>query len=191
MSVKSTLVVFARPLKEGTVKLRLAKQIGDQKALSIYSKLMDLTMSAAKTSGVDTIVYFSDVPKYEHGYVNNIQRGANLGNRMANALSNEINHSRGKVCLIGSDCPDISAEIINQAMEELDDVDVVIGPAKDGGYYLIGMKAPYPSLFEGIYWGENTVLEETLFICNELGLTSKLLPTLKDIDRVEDIPEGW
>jgi rSAM/selenodomain-associated transferase 1 len=191
MSDNKTIIVFARPLKLGAVKKRLAGALGDEKALQIYSRLMEITMKATRSSGVDTIVYFSAAPEYQHDYINNIQRGADLGEKMANALSNEINHSRGLVCLVGSDCPDISSAIINKAMDALTHYDVVLGPAADGGYYLIGMKTLYQPLFVNISWGEDTVLARTLSICEELGLTTNLLPTLKDVDLVEDLPDGW
>ena len=191
MSINKTLIVFARPLELGNVKKRLARTIGKEKALAIYSRLMDLTIAAGKNADVDTIVYFSDPPKYTHNYINNIQRDGNLGKRMLFAIANEINNSGGFVCLIGSDCPDISSIIINDAMQALETNDVVLGPASDGGYYLIGLKNQYPALFENINWGSNSVLAETKTVIKRLGLSVHLLPELSDIDQVEDLPPGW
>jgi len=188
---KSTLIVFARPLHEGRVKKRLAKAIGEQKALSVYGKLMDLTMSAAAKADIETIVYFSEPPHYNHNYINNIQRDGDLGYRMAFAIGNEINHSGGLVCLIGSDCPEISEKIIDEAMHVMTAVDLVIGPATDGGYYLIGMKKLHAALFEDVNWGEDTVLQETLDVAKKLNLTVQLLTELKDLDNVDDLPDGW
>ena len=191
MTDKRTLIVFARPLHEGQVKKRLAKAIGEQKALLVYGKLMDLTMSAAVEADAETILYFSDPPRYNHDYVNNIQRDGNLGFRMSFAIGNEINHSNGRVCLIGSDCPEISGKIIDEAMNALSIVDLVIGPATDGGYYLIGMKKLHTGLFDLINWGEDTVLMETLAVAKKLKLTVQLISELKDLDDENDLPSGW
>lgn len=191
MTNKETLIVFARPLVLGQVKKRLAKEVGEQKALSVYGKLMDLTMSATEEAHADTIVYFSSPPIYSHDYVNNIQRDGDLGFRMSFAIGNEINHSNGRVCLIGSDCPKISGNIIDEAMEVLTSIDLVVGPAVDGGYYLIGMNKQYSELFESISWGENTVLQATLEVAKKLNLSVHLLPELEDVDSEANLPDGW
>ncbi len=92
--------------------------------------------------------------------------------------------------LIGSDCPEITAQILSSAFSQLTDYDLVLGPARDGGYYLIGLTAPYPELFQDLPWGTAAVLANTQTRAAQLGLKTALLEPLTDIDRPEDLP-GW
>ncbi len=109
---------------------------------------------------------------------------------MNNALQNELDQY-AKVCLIGSDCLSLTGKEISKAFKQLDVADVVIGPALDGGYYLIGMKKPLPQLFVDISWGSSSVLADTLKICRESDLLVHQLSPLNDIDLPEDIPDNW
>jgi uncharacterized protein len=120
-----------------------------------------------------------------------LQEGETLGDRMAHAFQIALQHARSAV-IVGSDIAQLSAEIINQAFEELETNDFVIGPAIDGGYYLLGMKAWYPALFEGIPWSTPTVCADTIKAMENLGKSYALSPTLSDIDYAEDWEQyGW
>ena len=93
-----------------------------------------------------------------------------------------------KIAIIGTDCPDLDRGIILEAFEKLLDHDLVFGPAKDGGYYLIGLRRVFPELFRSIPWGTDQVLETTRAISRKLGLSIAYLPELADIDRPSDLP---
>lgn len=115
------------------------------------------------------------------------QSGGDLGARMSAAFQTSFDLGIDKVAIIGTDCPKLKAEIIAKAFDELIDQDLVLGPAKDGGYYLIGLRRRIPELFDGIKWGTSEVFAETLMIAKNLGLNIAVLPTLADIDRPQDL----
>ena len=187
----SKLIIFARPPVLGTVKQRLASQVGPEKALQVYTRLLNHTLQVAEDCGVSFTLYSTNpyhnfTPNYK------IQSGKNLGERMFNAIKSELDtETSTQVCLIGSDTVEINAEILKISFSNLLQNDLVIGPAKDGGYYLIGMKKAYPELFVNIDWSTPKVLEQTLTKANHLGLKSHLLQELSDVDTDEDLPIGW
>ncbi len=115
------------------------------------------------------------------------QSGENLGERMRNAFSEGFDRGYTKIIIIGSDCPAVTQELINEALHKLDRHDAVIGPAADGGYYLIGLRRSAPELFTGIDWSTEQVLKQTIERCTTLHLHYVLLPELRDIDRMEDL----
>ena len=108
---------------------------------------------------------------------------------MNNAISSSFEEDAERVVVIGSDCYDLSAIIIQSAFDALNSKDVVLGPAEDGGYYLIGMKSSNLSLFENKEWGSSNVLLDTLLSIKEVGLSCELLETLNDVDTIDDLPE--
>jgi rSAM/selenodomain-associated transferase 1 len=114
------------------------------------------------------------------------QIGLDLGTRLTNAAARILEHNR-PVIIIGSDMPDISEERLNEAANRLKDNDLVIGPAEDGGYYLIGFNAVYPQLFQEIDWGTDRVLQQTLNAANQLRLKTYLLKYQRDLDTWEDL----
>jgi rSAM/selenodomain-associated transferase 1 len=118
------------------------------------------------------------------------QDGNGLGERMLHAFEQTWQQGVNRVLLIGSDCPAITASIIHQGLDQLCTHDLVLGPAVDGGYYLVGLRANaqrYELLFKNIDWGTGQVLQQTLHQAEQAGLSSTLLPTLHDIDRPEDL----
>jgi hypothetical protein len=116
------------------------------------------------------------------------QAEGDLGKRMDSAIKNALVTEMKRVVTIGIDCPDINQSILNQAFSALKQKDLVLGPAADGGYYLIGVNRLIPELFKNINWGTETVLAETQTIANRLNLTVEYLPILRDVDRPEDLP---
>ncbi|MBW2328562.1 MAG: TIGR04282 family arsenosugar biosynthesis glycosyltransferase, partial [Deltaproteobacteria bacterium] len=119
-----------------------------------------------------------------------IQQGSDLGQRMEHAFTQTIQQGAERILLIGSDCPDITADIISNGLKKLNNHDLVLGPAADGGYYLIGLRThgnEIATLFNSIDWGTDQVLEQTLTQAKKGELSCTLLPQLHDIDRPEDL----
>ncbi len=191
---KQALLVFAKNPEAGKVKTRLAATMGNEAALAVYNQILTYTVSVTQYLPVDKFVYYSnyigqeDIWNSEH-YYKEIQQGADLGERMKNAFASTFIKGYDKVVIIGTDCPGISEDIIRDAFGHLQRCDVAIGPAKDGGYYLLGMRQLHSKLFENIQWSTNTVLNDTIKKCNELHLTYHLSPVLIDIDEEKDLEE--
>lgn len=190
------LIIFIRNPVIGKVKTRLAAEIGNTKALELYLRLLQHTFDVTVDIPVEKYVYYSDfIPEDDmwksSSYSQRIQTGKDLGDRMSNAI-NEAFFLHDQVVVIGSDCADLDTNTITTAFESLNSVDVVIGPAKDGGYYLIGFKTFYPTLFEGISWSTQHVFQQTRAQLLELKLNFKVLKTKTDIDTLADAARlGW
>ena len=186
---KEVVLVFQKNAILGQVKTRLAAGMGELPALEIYRHLIELTYSALEAVPVPVWTYFSDFipestrPTVEKSFV---QQGQDLGERMANAFTRTFESGKDKVVLIGTDCPTLQSQHLLQAFEALTISDLVLGPARDGGYYLIGMKSGAAYLFEGITWSTSQVLSQTLHAASQHGLIVTLLPELDDIDTQED-----
>ena len=194
--MKKALIIFVRHPELGKVKTRLAAGIGNEAALCIYKKLLEHTLTITKTIEADKFVYYADhivnddMWQHEH-YYKLLQENADLGKRIQTAFQTVFDRGYKRVCIIGSDCYELSTEIIDDAFTALDQNDVVVGPAKDGGYYLLGIKELHHQLFENKNWSTETVFAETIQTINELNLSFTTLPVLKDVDVVEDVPEEW
>lgn len=187
---KKALIIFTRNPVLGTCKTRLAKTIGDENALEVYKLLLNHTASIAKDVKADRYVFYSEniIRKdlWDDGtFRKNLQKGEDLGERMQNAFVELMDMGYEKVAIIGSDLLDLNAELVNDAFLQLDFNDVVIGPAMDGGYYLLGMKHLHQKLFENKYWGTSSVLQSTLQDLQ--NCTIHLLKELNDIDTFEDM----
>ncbi len=190
--MKEALLIFAKNPVAGKVKTRLAATIGNEAALAVYLQLLSYTVGISSEVDADKFVFYSDHIEQEDLWDNQlffkqIQQGNDLGERMKNALAVLFNKGYSKIVIIGTDCPELSREIISDAFKSLEEQDIVIGPAHDGGYYLLGMKQLHATLFENINWSTNTVLAETLVKCEALQMDYALLRTLRDIDRSEDL----
>ena len=186
---KEVVLVFEKNAILGQVKTRLASGMGELPALEIYKHLVQLTYSALEEVPVPVWIFFSDfIPESTHPIVENslVQQGQDLGERMSNAFARTFESGRDKVVLIGTDCPTLQSQHLLQAFEALNHSDLVLGPATDGGYYLIGMKSSAAYLFEGIAWSTSQVLSQTLHVASQQGLIVTLLPELDDIDTQED-----
>jgi rSAM/selenodomain-associated transferase 1 len=186
---KEVVLVFQKNEVLGKVKTRLAAGVGEEQALEIYRQLLDKTHLALRDISVSITTYFSEfIPDNPiHSAENKlVQVGQDLGERMKNAFAENFELGIEKVVLIGTDCPSLEAIHLSHAFEALDQADLVLGPARDGGYYLIGMKRPADFLFEGITWSTELVLLQTLSLAAEQGLQTSLLPVLEDIDTLED-----
>lgn len=186
---KNLLMIFTRNPELGKVKTRLAKTIGDRSALNIYKFLLKHTLAITKDLSCYKAVYYSgkirDNDIWNIATFNKkIQQGNDLGDRMQNAFSENLK-KYDKVLIIGSDMYDIKPNHINKAFNKLNEHDVVIGPATDGGYYLLGLKSINKEIFTHKEWGTSTVLKNTLQDLKNLDVF--LLEELNDIDVYDDI----
>ncbi|MCB2181628.1 MAG: TIGR04282 family arsenosugar biosynthesis glycosyltransferase [Desulfobulbaceae bacterium] len=194
------LIIFTRYPKIGKTKTRLIPFLGAKKAAELQRAMAEyifgqcLKLHENRSSQID--VYFEGGEQNEvRGWVpGNMgcfqQRGEDLGERMKNALhDNFFRCNVERILLVGADCPHITPEILNQGYDMLQERDLVLGPASDGGYYLIGLKRPASFLFENIEWGTERVLDQTIVQAEREGLTWGTLPTLTDIDKADDLPQ--
>jgi len=169
----------------------LAEDIGIFKALEVYQELVYHTHKITKKIEVDKAVHYSEYVEVEdvwsdEYFSHKLQKGQTLGEKMSNAFDEGFDSYR-KVVIIGSDCYDLNSKIIKTAFEMLEEHEVVVGPAKDGGYYLLGLNEYLPQLFEGKEYSNDHVLKDLLDEADELGLTVYQLPTLSDVDTFEDL----
>jgi len=186
---KGVVLVFQKNEVIGKVKTRLAAGVGELRALEIYRHLIQLTYSALEEVPASIWAYFSDfIPEIVNTPIekNFVQEGQDLGERMANAFARSFEMGMDKVVLIGTDCPMLKSQHLQQAFEALSNSDLVLGPATDGGYYLIGMTRRADYLFKGIIWSTSQVLSDTMNVASQHGLTTTLLHELDDIDTQED-----
>lgn len=188
------LIIFAKNPVLGKVKTRLAATIGDEKALNVYKELLQHTHDISSKVKANKVVFYSDFVKNQDlwdqaKYIKKLQKGDDLGARMSDAFERTLAENR-KVIVIGTDCKELTPEILTQAFDTLNYVDVVIGPALDGGYYLIGMKNREEALFQNINWSTSYVLEQTIRKINTQKLSYVLLKTLSDIDTEEDLKKS-
>ena len=187
---KNLIITFTRNPELGKVKSRLAKGIGEASALEVYKLLLEHTKNVLLKLDCDKAVYYSvkvrenDIwnPKF---FSKHQQFGDDLGERMYNAFDNGFKKGYEKIIIVGSDLYDLNAETITKAFKKLDQNDNVIGPAEDGGYYLLGMKTLHPSVFKIENWGTETVYEQTILKLNDNSVY--VLNKLNDIDYVEDL----
>ncbi len=192
MSYKNALIIFIKNPALGKVKTRLAKTVGNEKALEIYLELSHITRdNASILKNIQPYVFYSDFIDKNDDWSNDIfekqvQSGDDLGDRMSNAFK-EILQKHPSVCIIGSDCPTLSVGILNQSFEMLQNHDFVVGPSTDGGYYLLGISSKkYEFLFKNMEWSTENVLSETLQRIAENEKTVALLPALTDVDEEKD-----
>jgi len=192
MNKDKLLIIFAKNPALGRVKTRLAKEIGDEKALQVYLKLLEHTHKVADGADCTKHIFYTDNLD-EFGLLDYfkfkkfLQQGNELGERMTNAIAHGIDEGYGRIVVIGSDCLDISTELIEEAFEILQEKDCVIGPASDGGYYLIGLNKLYPTIFENKNWSSEDVFLDTLLDIQQQNLSYGLLQTLNDIDTKSDL----
>lgn len=187
-----TLLIFAKYPDAGKVKTRLAQTIGEVPAAAAYKKMVEIVVgnTKARNGEYEQVMYY-DPPEAGEKFRSWLpmsdqrpQSGGDLGERMKQALSFALAEAQQAV-LIGTDCIDVDRPLIGKAFQDLEKADLVLGPAKDGGYYLIGCKKIHPEFFSNIEWSTENVLSQTLKIASALKLSVSLLPELEDIDTAE------
>ena len=186
------LIIFVKNPELGKVKTRLARTIGDEKALYIYKLLLEQTFQVTLPVLAEKKLYYSEFVQNidqfnDLVYEKHIQNGDGLGDKMYNAMKHSFGEWADKVVLIGSDCFELNSGIIEEAFKALEESDYVLGPAKDGGYYLIGMKALNLEIFQNKEWSTENVFLDTLLDIKNQEKSHYLLPTLSDVDAEEDL----
>ena len=171
-------------------KTRIAKKIGDEKALKIYKLLLNHTLELTKNLKCDKAVYYSEKIKKNDIWNETIyqkfdQKGMDLGERMLSAFRDGFESGYKNIVIIGSDILDLTEEIIYEAFDSLKYNRIVLGPAEDGGYYLLGMNKLHTTIFFNKKWGTSTVLSDTLIDLKNHNI--KMLEELNDIDTYSDI----
>lgn len=187
------LLIFARNPEPGKCKTRLAESIGDEAALSIYRFLLRHTVSITSDVRADKRVCYAETI-WENDiwdsriFQKTLQKGSDLGQKMEYAFKAGFADGYRKVIVIGSDLYELDREDLEKAFQALENADYVMGPARDGGYYLLGMRDLNPKVFRGKSWGSDTVLSQTLKDLYEEEVA--MLPERNDIDVLEDIKDN-
>ncbi|MEX0963314.1 MAG: TIGR04283 family arsenosugar biosynthesis glycosyltransferase [Pseudohongiellaceae bacterium] len=193
---RARLAVFAREPRLGQVKSRLAVEIGEPAALAVYEAMLRRLGTLLNQAGLAAWELWVTSNTSHERFLSlcnkkdiHLQLGQDLGARMSHTLQQTLRRGdTDVVVLIGTDCPALTADYLHRALSALEaGTDVVLGPAEDGGYVLIGARAPIPELFEGISWGSDQVLAQTLVRLEASQLSCQLLETLWDVDRPEDL----
>jgi uncharacterized protein len=192
------LILFTRYPEPNRTKTRLIPILGAEGAANLHSEMTEHTLSQVLPLNVPVEVRFSGGTEelmrawLGSSLVYQAQGEGDLGERMMRAFCDSFQQGAReiKTIIIGSDCPGIDAQILATAFAHLDEVDLVLGPALDGGYYLIGLKYLIPDLFKNISWGTSEVLRQTIDVAQSLGVSFTYLAPLADVDRPEDL-EVW
>ncbi len=192
--MKHCLIIFAREPKKGNVKTRLSRHLSEMECLKLYKRfLKNAVLLARKIKHCRRIIAY-DSDNQNPSFLKKIapdfgfykQKGENLGEKMFDAFK-AFAITNTKTIIIGSDSPGLPETYINRAFDELNGKDLVLGPAYDGGYYLIGLKKPDWGIFEGIKWGYSSVFDKTLKNAKKLKKKIAVLDFWYDIDRPEDL----
>ena len=193
--MSDALILFVRKPEKGKVKTRIAATEGENFALKIYNKLLLHTYGITAPLTCTKYVFYAGAIEeddmWSNGYHKLMQAETDLGNRMKAAFTQLFEKEHKRICIIGSDCYELSTEVIEQAFAELEKHDLVIGPAHDGGYYLLGMKDGVKDVFQNIEWSTEKVLKQTIKQLIDKNQTFVLLPMLHDVDTVNEVPAKW
>lgn len=191
------LIIMTRYPEAGKTKTRMIPALGAEGAAKLQKQLTEKTVAIVEElqqgNDVTLYIYFSGgslelMQQWlgdRHNYYE--QSSGDLGKKLTSALQESFTNNSTKIVFIGIDCPDLTSTILAEAFSSLDNYDLVLGPAADGGYYLIGLSRLLPQLFEGIDWGTSVVFSQTQKIAQQLNLKINYLPTLRDLDRPEDL----
>ena len=190
------IIVYCRYPELGKVKTRLAADCGEQGALAVYKKLLSCVFQNIEESGYPFEVHCAggserSIEEWLQGMSFKAQIDGDLGDKLQNSVREYFQENKSPLVIIGSDQKDINKPLLEETELKLKSHDVVIGPAKDGGYYLIALKKAYLGLFENISWSTSAVLSETIQKIQMNGLSYCLLEEKVDIDHLIDVPEDW
>ena len=183
------LGIFAKPPRPGLVKTRLIPDIGADNAARVYRYCLEYTLRMARDSGIDYQLYLTEESDDEllRNEPSAIQRGDNLGTRMLNAINELLTRSPDGAIIIGTDCLDIQTSHLQAAAQALASHELVLLPAVDGGYALIGCSKAEPALFDDVAWSSDRVLAQTLANAEKLRYRTSSLETVRDIDTLQDL----
>jgi len=189
------LIIFAKVPQLGKAKTRLAASIGDEKALEVYQALLSHTRAVTSPLFQNKIVYYT--PQIEtddlwegNGFQKALQPQGDLGERMHYAFAQGFAHNYARICIIGTDCFELTTDHLSQAFRALLKHDVVLGPSRDGGYYLLGMNQLFSPLFFNKEWSTESVANDTRQDVKQQQLSLKELSMLNDIDTIDDLKQS-
>lgn len=189
--MSTILEIFAREPLPGQVKTRLARGTNVETATAVYAALLEHTIETARATGVEVMISFADAPTPEWAagleVRFEVQGGGDLGTRMAGCYDRRFSDGLDRVVIIGSDNAHLQPEFIRSAFSVLESDPVVLGPAEDGGYWLVGQRSPGVDLFKDVPWSSPKTLETTRERLRALGVDWSEIETLPDIDTVEDL----
>jgi rSAM/selenodomain-associated transferase 1 len=193
------LIVFVKHPEAGRVKTRLEPLLGPESAAILYRVLAEAVLQATVPlpGEYETLVFYAPeesgpaMRAWLPGMRLLPQSGQDLGARMSAAFARAFERGAGRVAIVGTDSPTVTRATVVTALDALDHADVVLGPAEDGGYYLLALSAPQPALFQDIAWSTSSVLEVTQIRASSEGLTVHRLPVLRDIDTPEGLRAEW
>lgn len=192
---QSLLIIFYRNPMMGKVKTRLAATVGKVRALELFRMLSWHTRTITEHLSMDKIVFYSDFVETndmwpDEAFQKCLQRGADLGEKMDHAFDEGFKKGYSHICIIGTDCYELTGETIDEAFAALQSADAVIGPARDGGYYLLGMNKPIKEAFQDKKWSTETVFKDTIHDFESAQLRYVILRVLRDVDKEDDLPEA-
>jgi hypothetical protein len=196
VTVDQVILVFMKAPRAGRVKTRLAARVGDALALELYMAFVEDILSTCRATACPVMVMLAESDGLEEvrswlgdGFAYGLQDGDDLGERMSNAFRGVFEKGCRQALLIGSDIPDLPADTIRDGFQEMDSCDAVIGPARDGGYYLIGFRSEgfRSAAFEGVEWSTASVYSQTCRLLVESRLNYKVLPRWDDVDTFDDL----
>ena len=197
--MKAVLVVFLKAPRPGEVKTRLVPALGPEAAAGLYRALAEAVVDETRPlrGEYERLLCFApaearvEVAAWFPGDALLEQRGGDLGARMSRAFEEMFERGAQRVAVVGSDVPGLARADVVSALASLEHHDLALGPAHDGGYYLIALRRPGPGLFRGVAWGTSSVLPATLERAATLGLTVRVLDERRDIDTVDDLRTQW
>lgn len=193
----SRIIIFTRYPIPGKTKTRLIPVLGAEGAAALHRCMTEHTVRVVRN--LAQALDFSIEVRFSEGNIGLMsqwlgedhifreQSGSDVGDRMWRAFREAFEDNFRRVVIVGCDCPGIHETILETSLDLLKEKDLVLGPANDGGYYLVGMRKPHRELFVDVSWGSDRVLAQTLVIAREQGLSVSLVSALDDIDRPEDL----
>lgn len=192
---KSAIIIFIKNPDPGRVKKRLALSLGDDKALGVYKQMLDHTRHITKALSTDRFLYYDRAVDKNDTWPNDLyikkrQSGPDIATRIIHALKNVFNLGYEHIVIIGSDCLELDERIIRLAFRQLEHFDTVLGPTRDGGFYLLGINQLYPELFKATGWGTAQLTPEVLKIIHRLNKICFILSELANMVTVEDLNEN-
>jgi uncharacterized protein len=188
------LIILATNPDKGRVKRKLAKEVGDDQALGVYQKLLIYTKEITKKLNCDKSVFYSD--RIDDNdlwdnliYTKNLQSGDDRGERLTDAFTRAFAMGKDRVVVIGTDCIELESYMIKEAFAVLESNDVVMGPSRDGGYYMLGMSKFLPRLLLDKDWNSQDLLMDTILDLKKIDSKYYLLKTLNSIETSADLDQ--
>lgn len=195
--MSDALIVFLKHPTPGRVKTRLAAALGAEDAAAVYSAMAEELMRRTRSPRLKRLAFHAPEATREQmeawlsGEDWRVQSGGDLGERMRRAFDETFAGGARRVAIVGTDLPWLGEADVLEATHALDDSDVVVGPARDGGYYLLALSRPVPELFRDVAWSTGSVLQTTLQRAQALGLAVRQLAPRADVDTPQDLRREW